>query len=350
MIGGKDRGGRLARTLCATESQLLVTLALALLAPLAQAATHTERARFLMGTTCQLRIVGSPADADVAFREISRIETFLSTWSETSELSRLNSNPHSVVSLSPELARLLRRSLELSSETRGTFNPLLRPLIDLWKSRDEGALPASAKVAEALALTRVGAVKVDADGSIERPPGVRFEEGGFGKGYAIDRALELLAARDVDCATIDFGGQIATRGCATEVAVADPVERETAALTLTLRDASISTSSGSEKQFEIARRRFSHILDPRTGEALPPRGSVSVIHPSAFEADVFSTALYVMGPDEALQFANDRNLAVIFIVPADSDSSYEVLRSDAARRLEVLSTNPSKYRLKDDSR
>ena len=91
--------------------------------------------------------------------------------------------------------------------------------------------------------------------------------------------------------------------------IADPEHRETPLFRLTLRDASLSTSSGSEKPFVINGRVCTHIFDPRTGEALPPRGSVSVIASSALLADIYSTALYVMGAGEGLRWADANGVA-----------------------------------------
>ena len=100
------------------------------------------------------------------------------------------------------------------------------------------------------------------------------------------------------------------RSCA-PVTIADPLHRDRAVVALTIHDASLSTSSGSEKSFVVNGRRFTHILDPRTGEALPPRGSVSVIARNATEADILSTALYVMGRDEGLRWANEHAVAAL---------------------------------------
>src|SRR5204862_268458 len=149
---------------------------------------------------------------------------------------------------SPELDALLRDAMAISRETGGAFDPLVGRFT----------------------LPRRGAT-----GS--------YDEGGFGKGYALDR---MLAAIDGD-AVINFGGQIAVRGTR-EVTIAHPLHRDQPILTLTLRNASLSTSSDSEHP--------GHIIDPATGQSVPPRGSVSVIDPSAFRADALSTALYVMGP------------------------------------------------------
>jgi thiamine biosynthesis lipoprotein len=217
------------------------------------------RAQFLMGTVCEIEA----ANPDAAFAEARRIEAMISTWRDDSELSRLNRGE--IAKPSPELDALLREATAISRETGGAFDPTIGRFT----------------------LPRRGA-----KGTID--------EGGFGKGYALDRMLALTEGD----AVINFGGQIAVRG-AREVAIAHPLHRDRPAVTLTLRDASLSTSSDSEQP--------GHILDPATGRPIPSWGSVSVIDSSAFRADALSTALYVMGPERGLAWARAHNVVAIFI-------------------------------------
>jgi thiamine biosynthesis lipoprotein len=149
-----------------------------------------------------------------------------------------------------------------------------------------------------------------------------FEEGGFAKGYALDQALAVLRERGIARGWIDFGGQLAVFGFddrPLEVAIAHPRRRQRAAVRLRVRSGSLSTSSASERTFRAGGRRFSHIVDPRTGVALPPRGSVSVLDESAFRADVLSTALYVMGPERALAWARAHGVAALVLAPEGRD-------------------------------
>jgi thiamine biosynthesis lipoprotein len=217
------------------------------------------RAQYLMGTVCEIRA----ADPGPAFAEARRIEAMISTWRDDSELSRLNRGE--IATPSPELDALLREATAISRETNGAFDP------------------------------RVGRFTLprrDAKGTID--------EGGFGKGYALDRMLALTPGDVV----INFGGQIAVRG-AHEVSIADPRHRQRPLVTLTLRNASLSTSSDSEQP--------GHILDPATGRSVPSWGSVSVIDASALRADALSTALYVMGPERGLAWARAHDVVAIFI-------------------------------------
>lgn len=295
--------------------KLALTLIVALAAVPAEAAVE-QRARFLMGTVCEVAVeTANEAAIERAFAEAQRIESMLSTWTDTSELARVNRGAPP----SDELRALLEQTEAWSKKTNRAFDPRIKSLIDVWKTREEGALPDREAIAQALQRTQI-------------------EEGAFGKGYALDRMLALIPGN----AMIDFGGQLAMRG-ELRVSIADPTNREKPVVAFTMRDGSLSTSSGSEKTFEVAGRRFSHILDPRTGDALPPRGSVSVITDDALTADILSTALYVMGEDDGLRWADDHGVAAIFI------NTQRTIRLSArarerARGLELLDRN---YELKD---
>lgn len=253
-------------------------------------AFHTfgaTRARYLMGTVCEVS-AGDERQIEAAFAEGARVEGMLSTWRNDSELAHVNggSTP------GRELGSLLEIVEEWRVKTGGAFEPHIRPLIDAWKTREDGAVPTTAAIQNALS-------------HLDRAP---IEEGAFGKGYALDR---MLAKTDGD-AVLNFGGQLLVRGTH-DVTIADPEHRGAPLYKLTLTNASLSTSSGSEKTFVVDGHVFTHIFDPRTGEALPPRGSVSVIASSALLADIQSTALYVMGVDEGLRWADANGVAALFI-------------------------------------
>ncbi|HEV8435896.1 MAG TPA: FAD:protein FMN transferase, partial [Thermoanaerobaculia bacterium] len=242
------------------------------------------RARYLMGTVCEV----SAADGrqiDAAFAEAARVEAMISTWRNDSELARVNAGAPA----GEELSSLLRVVDVWRDKSGGAFNPHIRGLIDVWKTREGGAVPSAADIAKALGRKEI-------------------EEGAFGKGYALDR---MLAKIDGD-AILNFGGQLLVRG-SYDVTIADPEHRDSPLYKLTLTNASLSTSSGSEKTFIVDGHVFTHIFDPRTGEALPPRGSVSVIASSALLADIQSTALYVMGVDDGLRWADANGVAALFI-------------------------------------
>ncbi|HWS72171.1 MAG TPA: FAD:protein FMN transferase, partial [Thermoanaerobaculia bacterium] len=215
------------------NSQLLAgALILAALLPNAVLASSVTRARYAMGTVCEIT-ASSEAQIEAAFAEARRVEGMLSTWREDSELARLNRGE--LAAPSPELASLLTTAMQWSRETNGAFDPRIRSLIDAWQTRGSGAVPSR----EQLALAMQRHV---------------WEEGAFGKGYALDRMLPLLDG----AAVINFGGQLAVRGTRS-VTIADPSHRERPVVAFTMTNASLSTSSGSEKTFAANGRRFSHL-------------------------------------------------------------------------------------------
>lgn len=271
-------------------------------------AKEQTRARFLMGTICQITSA-SDRETEAAFTEAARIEQrLLSTWSDQSELARLDAS--GAMNVSPELWQLLSTARQWSEKTGGTFNPLVRPLIDCWQTRGAGALPSAGALKIARAKTALENLTFPSSQRVELLNGAAVEEGAFGKGYALDRMLALFVTSPN--AVLNFGGQISVKGRSI-VNLADPRRRDHAIAELSLTDASLSTSSGSERSFVAGGHTFSHLLDPRNGEALPPTGSVSVIASSGLEADILSTALYVMGSAEGIGWANDHSVAAAFI-------------------------------------
>ena len=134
---------------------------------------------------------------------------------------------------------------------------------------------------------------------------------------------------------IDFGGQIAVNQrppgqTAWMLSIAHPLERQHAFLSVGLPDGSLSTSGGSERDLWVGGRRIAHHLDPQTGEPAAFHGSVMVWHSSALAADALSTALFVMGPDRGLSWAEAHDIAACYLVPG---SGVSVRMSSAFRRL-----------------
>ncbi len=298
-----------------------------------------SRARFLMGTVCTISLPADPradASANAAFDEIARIEALVSTWRPDSELSRINRAPAgSAIGVSGEVAALLERAVRIATETGGAFTPLAGRLVELWDLRGEGRVPSSDAARAAAAAIARGGVRIDRGRlTVSRIGEVTLDEGGFAKGYALDRAIDTLRARGVARAILDFGGQVALYGFAApvEIDIAHPQDRQRPAVRIAIRTGSVSTSSGSEKWFADGSARYSHIVDPRTGMALPPSGSASAIHDEALEADALSTALYVLGPTEGLAFADRAGVAAIWLVPEEG-GAWRVVRSTAASAL-----------------
>lgn len=296
-----------------------------------------SRSRFLMGTPLTVtvpNVESNLAVVETAFEEVARVESLISTWREDSALAELNQHPvGATAKLDAELFELLELVADWSDRTGGAFDPAIGRILFAWDLRGEGVVPSPEMLR--LAIEKSGARYLELDRenlTATRTADLLIEEGGFGKGYALDRAASVLRESEVDDAMVDFGGQITLIGSnPVSVGIANPENRLQPALEVELSSASVATSSGSERFFESGGERYSHILDPRTGRALPPRGSVTVIHDSGLVADIAATALYVMGVEEGLEWSDRHGIAAIFIVP-DSGGSWRVLTSTEASR------------------
>ena len=287
-----------------------IIVALALAVPVTVSAA-TQRARYLMGTVCEVA-AERPEQIELAFTEAKRVEEMLSTWTDSSELARVNRG----ATPSAELKALLERTLDWSKKTDRAFDPRIGHLIERVSSR--------AKSRDPLRLHEERSIGRGSFDFARDDTPVLFEEGAFGKGYALDRMLPLVDGN----ALINFGGHLIVRGNH-DVTIADPANRDTPVLALTIADASLSTSAGA------------HILDPRSGKSVGDRGSVSVIANDALTADILSTALYVMGEDDGLRWAAHHGVAAIFI------NNERIVRLSPAARASGIAVLNRNFKVKD---
>lgn len=263
-----------------------------------------EERRLAMGV--QARIVlyaDSQEHAGDAFRaafdRIEDLESILSDWRPDSELSRLNDAAGGApIAVSPELWTALERSLDLARRSSGAFDPTVGPLVALWrKAKAEGRLPERSTVDLALARTRWEKVELDPARRTARlsERGMRLDLGAIGQGLACDGALRVLRARGIPAALVDIGG---------DVAAGDPPPGKggwTVAAgprVLEITNAAVTCSGDAENRIELAGVRYSHILDPRTGESVQGGVAMTVIAPDATTADALATAASVLGARE----------------------------------------------------
>lgn len=267
-----------------------------------------DRTVLAMGTELRLHLEGTGALAqgsEAALAEVSRIEAACSTWNPASPWSRLNAAAGEPRHLDPEWITLLKLMQSWQVRTNGAFDPVLMALMRAWGIRQGGQTPEPAVRLAALRASGAALLELDAERSMARlaHPDAGVEEGGFLKGYALDRMRQAAGTR---VGLLDFGGQLLAWGRPVEVAIADPRDRRLPRLSLQLNNASLSSSGASE--------RGRHILDPRTGEPCPAWGSTAVVAADALTADVLSTALFVMGPDLGLAWAERQGVAAAFLL------------------------------------
>jgi thiamine biosynthesis lipoprotein len=275
--------------------------------PAAAETAEAERRLVTMGTSLELRVEASDRPAalrasEEAVAEISRIENLLSTWKPGGALDKLNrSCPGERVAVGREAANLLVEVEAWSQRTDGAFDPTVLPLVRAWGLRGEGRIPSDLERRRAIAAVGARHFRIDA----ERGEAARLslaagiDEGAWGKGYALDAAAARLKKAGVREALLDLGGQLLVLG-QRDVSVADPRNRGRAAASLSLTDASLSTSGNSERGRTVRGRRVGHLLNPRSGRPAPDFGSATAIAPSGLVADILSTAFFVLGPEKGL--------------------------------------------------
>jgi thiamine biosynthesis lipoprotein len=261
-------------------------------------------------------------DALAALDLVDRLEAQLSVYRPDSAVSDLNRRAATEpVRVEPHLFALLRRAARLSGETGGAFDPTAGPLVRCWGFFERaGRVPGAVRLADALACTGVGHLRFGRHRTVSfARQGVELNFGGIGKGYALDRAGRLLERRGRRCALLNGGSSsVLAIGHPPDqdrwiIGLRDPVRRDRRWALLRLADAAVATSGVTEQSFVAGGRRYGHLLDPRSGQPVDGRLSVTVVASCAAEADALATAFFVGGPSLAVRCAADRtDLLAIF--------------------------------------
>lgn len=247
------------------------------------------------------------AAGEEALDEIAALDRQLSFYNPHSEISRVNSlASREPVKLEPRLFGLLKTALELSLNTNGAFDITIAPLMKAWGlAGGDGRVPSQADLDKARELVGANLLHLDEDqytASFERD-GMKIDLGAIGKGFAIDRAVEILRDSGVESALIHGGTStiyaigVTADGRPWRVAVRDPDPRSDLRhrRELDLQDCSLSVSAVHGKSFTWENRDYGHVIDPRTGLPTNAAALAAVWGPSATITDALSTALLVLG-------------------------------------------------------
>ena len=266
--------------------------------------------RPLMGTrfavTCHGRDeAAARAAADEAFGEAEKINAVASDYLADSELARLPAGGQAV-ELSPLLAELLEVSLATAARCDGAFDPTLGPLTKLWReSRRTRRLPTDEERGRALASCgwRDAVFDREARTLWLKKPGMRLDLGGIAKGFAADRMFEVMKSHGLARTCIAAGGDLRLGdpppGKAGWRVGLKTFDREKPEEVVELSNCAVSTSGDLHQFVEIGGKRYSHIVNPRTGLGLTERVAVSVIAPTATASDALATACCVAGAEQA---------------------------------------------------
>jgi len=263
--------------------------------------------------------------ASDAFLMVHDCEQMLTVYRDDSEIAIVNRDAFQApVEVSPELFAFLITCRELFESTEGSFDPTAGALIDLWKAaRVDGTIPDNDAVQSALARTGMQHVGLD---DVERTvrfgvDGLKFDFGAIGKGDGIDKAAEYLTEQRIDSYLIHGGhSSLFARGTHAQhdgwpVGIKNPLFTNKRYATLILKDQGMATSGSNIQFFRHQGQRYGHILDPKTGQPADRFLSVTVLAPTAIEADAISTAFYSMGLESALQYCDDHPSIGAILIP-----------------------------------
>ncbi len=273
-----------------------------------------KRTLKLMGSRFDITVVADDsirANSYIAtaVNEISRIEKLISSWDAASQTSEINRNSGiRPVKVDIELFQLIERSIGISKMTDGAFDISYASMDTIWKFDGSMAnMPTADEIKASIAKVGFQHIVLDKENSTVflRSKGMKIGFGAIGKGYAADKTKTFLVDKGVPSGIINASGDMTTwgkqpNGDSWKVALTNPMDKNKAFALLPITNGAVVTSGNYEKFVEFNNKRYTHIIDPRTGWPSSGISSVTVFAPSAELADALATSIFVMGKEVGL--------------------------------------------------
>ena len=342
----------LSRRIVASSSVIIFLSALFILRGSYDNLPVIEKEELLMGTIVQIKApVGVNGNArnvgeaiDRAFAEIARVESIFSVYDPASEISKINRlEKGETLKISAEAFHLIDKAMEYSAKTGGAFDITVKPLIDIWAmAKTHGRAPSEEYIK--LAMEKVGRSAVVLDKaaltiSFEKD-GMALDLGGVAKGYGVDRAIVILKESGVKDAIVNSGGDMYCLGARSKrqpwsVGIRHPRDGDRIFFELKLKNKAVDTSGDYEKYYILDGKRYSHIIDPRSGRPIGDKVvSASVIADDATTADILATALCVLGWD-GLRVISKPSVFDAVVVSKEGDNFVTNMTDDFMERYSV---------------
>jgi thiamine biosynthesis lipoprotein len=281
-----------------------------------------------------------------AMEEIRKVDDLMSDYKSDSEISRVNREAdEKAVHLSDSTYEVLQRSVEFSEMTGGAFDITVGPLVALFREAKENKVaPSEQQIAQARSKVGFEKLKLDNENKTVRfsEDGMLLDLGGIAKGYAIDKAIEAAQRSGAIGAMVDIGGDVRCFGLPPEgkdhwlIGLQDPnsaiegIGGGGLMLVLKVTNAAIATSGDYQQFVLIEGKRYSHIMDRRTGTSAEGLSSVTIIAGNATDADALATSVSVMGFEKGLALIkNLQNTEAILITP---QPKYEIIKTSGAEK------------------
>jgi len=267
---------------------------------------------FAMDTIMDLTVYGESASELLteARQLIQKYEGLFSVNIETSDVSRLNRAEGKAVQVSPETYELIQKSIDISKETKGLFDISIYPLVRAWGfTKEEYRVPEPEELQRLLKRVDASKIQMGTDNRITLPQGMEIDLGGIAKGYLSQKLTELFRQGGAQAAVVSLGGNVQTLGKKPDgrpftVGITDPSDGTSVLGTIRIGEKAVITSGSYQRYFEKDGKVYHHIIDKRTGApAQSDLKSVTVIGEDGITADSLATALFVMGKEQAVEYA-----------------------------------------------
>ncbi|WP_394331388.1 FAD:protein FMN transferase [Winogradskyella thalassocola] len=277
-----------------------------------------KRTLKLMGSRFDITVVANDSTQankhiDIAVAEISRIEKLISSWDEDSQTSEINRNAGiKPVKVDAELFNLIERAIGISKLTDGAFDISYASMDKIWKfDGSMTTMPSEKEITASVEKVGYQNIVLDKNKSTIylKLKGMKIGFGAIGKGYAADKAKTLLISKGVTSGIINASGDMNTWGQQTngedwKVAITNPMDKNKVFALLPITNGAVVTSGNYEKYVNFNGKRYTHIIDPRTGYPSTGIISVTVFAPKAELADALATSVFVMGKEAGLDRIN----------------------------------------------
>jgi thiamine biosynthesis lipoprotein len=266
-----------------------------------------KQTEMIMGTLVEITVIPTNEKAiREAFEALKKVDALMSTYQEDSEISILNREGRAQVS--EETLEVIEDAIKFSNLTDGAFDITCRPLINLWKKAKKEEKVATEEEIEG-AISLVGYQRITLEGNQIRleKRGMQIDLGGIAKGYAVDKAIEALKKNGIKRALVNAGGDLYVLGTDPQgekwqIGIQDPRDEDKIIDIIKVKDKAVATSGDYRRYFTLEGKRFSHIVNPKTGltvQDVPM--SVTIIGPDATTTDALSTGVFVLGPEEGMK-------------------------------------------------
>lgn len=263
-------------------------------------------------------------------RVLERINEQMSTYRPDAEISRFNSSRqiNQLFLVSAATALVVNEAIRIHQLTDGGLDITLLPLVNLWgfgSEKQKEELPTDEELAERKSWTGIDKLIVKDNHLIKKIPQLAIDLSAIAKGYGVDAVAEYLQSQGIERYLVDIGGEVRAKGKNADdkfwrIAIEKPGQalKQEVQRVIELDNKSVATSGSYRNYFEDKGVRYSHILDPKTGNPITHRlVSITVIADACMTADGLATGLGVLGPEQAMLLANKHNIPVLMIVKTD---------------------------------